>query len=707
MNGNSDSAFSGQSWQNAQTISGAPQRVAQQQVQHRVPQSNQQAPPPPPPQQQQQQIHRRPDLKNYHFASTSQEILRKYSKYPASMSLHIFETHYRFNNLNDSNIIPNTSPMIKDFLRHVLREEIPVEMSELLKDFSIKSYDGCLILQVYDHRNMITTTKNSTTDKNNNNNNNNNNNSTTNTNTNTNTNTKQEGTSSTNQSQSNLVSTPKTYRTLLRPTQLSLYYDLLFHTDHALTKFTDALSLQMESEILTLTKRKLDLSVPLNPYLNNDYLKPDSEYPKKIWDESINDYKLEFSHRQGQEIPPRKIHQDEIVLHKSSEYEEIMLLLSNKYKKSDETQDRKLVIVGSSLSSTAPAPIPSKPISKENTSGPDSKGKKPDKPTTAPAQVTTTSSSSRPTGQFMRLRLIEEIRKKRETEKQEAKLQAQAQTNLQQPPQQGEGWQSNGQVPEPAKPLDNGPVPKRVKKEPIKSNLPPQSNQLNNNNNNNTPGGGFQNSGVVRNGSYASASSNISSGSSQNGGSQPTSQQSQTSQPPSQRPTSLQQQQQQQIFQNSLSPEEQQAFRQMQSRMQSLAVMGNTGVAPNGQQLTPQQRQQAIQQTKLIHQQMLQKFPVYFERLREFQLIQQQRQQKQKQLEQKQMQAAASKSQQLPLQQQQQQQQMTQLPQQQFSQQHINIAGKTIPGNSNIAEPPKSAEKKKRTYKKKNTTTAT
>ena len=73
------------------------------------------------------------------------------------MSLHIFETHYRFNNSQDSQVIPKDSPMIKDFMKHVLKEQIPVEMCELIKDFAIRPYDGCIILQVYDHRNMVKT----------------------------------------------------------------------------------------------------------------------------------------------------------------------------------------------------------------------------------------------------------------------------------------------------------------------------------------------------------------------------------------------------------------------------------------------------------------------------------------------------------------------------------------------------------------------
>ncbi|KAM9887721.1 hypothetical protein OXX69_013251, partial [Metschnikowia pulcherrima] len=72
------------------------------------------------------------------------------------LTFHIYKTHYRFNNTQDSSIIPKDSPMARSFLQHMIREEIPVEMTELLKDFAIRFYDGCLIVQVYDHRHMIT-----------------------------------------------------------------------------------------------------------------------------------------------------------------------------------------------------------------------------------------------------------------------------------------------------------------------------------------------------------------------------------------------------------------------------------------------------------------------------------------------------------------------------------------------------------------------
>jgi transcription factor SPT20 len=618
----------------------------------------------------QQRAAARARARNYHFATTTEEILRKFSKFPASLTLHIYENHFKFNNSQDSNIIPRDSPMIKSFMNYVLKEQIPPEMSELLKDFSIKSYDGCLILQVYDHRNMVPTgtvnqgknqqlkaeqmsktTSEKSSDK-------------------TSTTTTSDSSSST--STPSVITKPKTYRSLLRPTQLSLYYDLLYHTDSALTKFTDLLSLQMEAEILTLTKRKLDLSVPLNPYLCDDYLKPLSDFPQKVWDEKSQDYKIVFSHREGVTNPPRKLHQDELVLHKSSDYEEIMLLLSNKSKKTENDLEKKLVIVGPMSLPTSTTLSSTKPSSKESTVGPDAKNKKTDKVLSIPqpSTVKPVQATTRATGQFMRLRLIEEIRKKRETEKaqQEAKIQAQTtaatqNTLINGTLANGSGGGINQPTPAPAPQMNQfatqGTQAQQLQEQQFKrQKLAQNPNMLPQNSTANQiqpqsyksvstapqiPNMAQQAPGTLANPqmnqqkaamSVQQQQQRLRLQQQQQAQQAQQAQQTQQAQPGQQqaRPQrTLQQQQQQQIFQSTLSPEEQQLFRQMQQKMNAFAVMGNTGQAPNGQQLNPQQKQQALQQYKAIQQQLVQKFPVYFQRLKQFQILQQQRRQQQQQ----------------------------------------------------------------------------
>lgn len=706
---------------------------------------------------QQQLRQARSRLGNYHFASTSQEILRKYVKYPPSLTFHIYDTHYRFNNTQDSNNIPKNSPMAKSFLQHIITEEIPTEMTELLKDFSIRFYDACLILQVYDHRNMVAGEK------------------------------KETPSPSPKQVQNGDAKAPdlrkpKTYRTLLRPTPLSLYYDLLYHTDSALTKFTDPLSLQMESEILTLTHRKLDLAAPLNPYLLDDFLRPEHTHPTKVWDEKLADWRLVHSHRDETSVEPRKLHEDQLVMHKSSEYEELMFLLSSKYRNpSESTSEKKLVVVGPSSSSHGSSDA----VSLEGTPSAGvtaivtgEKLKRADKPNAINAASSVLSSGNTTANQFMRLRFIEEIRKRKESQKAQAgavvaaqaqgalppsaevpnngtatmagiNLQRQQQLKqqalakvmagqIQQPPQQqmmqqqAQQLQQN-QVPQRQQLLQQRNAPQTLQQgmsptmpqyynqagtprmqQNVRQNVPAQGmpqatqqqvlqqmadqaklvraqqfqlqqarqQQMRQNQAQQVPPAKRQKMGGVmgqmpQTQQYqqpvrtpqmggSQPSSNMGTPVMANGAmatprmgnmSQPSPQMAQMAQIPqlAQTPVSLQQtsaqlnqrpstqpvqtggagtgqpstlqQQQQQIFQMTLTPQEQTTFRQLQARMNTLVLMGNTGVAPNRSRLTPQQQQQALQQAKVVQQQLMQRFPTYFQRLRQFQVLQQQRRQ--------------------------------------------------------------------------------
>lgn len=783
------------------------------------------------PQQQLLQQQVRQKLGSYHFASTSAEILRKYAKYPPLLTFHIYDTHFRFNNTQDLAMVPKNSPMVRSFMEHIVREEIPTEMLELLKDFSIRFYDGCLVLQVYDHRHGdAEKTANGA------------NGSTSNTSTSAPTSTTtaaNDGKETGNDAHAKPETAvpPKTYRTLLRPTPLSLYYDLLYHTDSALTKFTDQLSLQMEAEILTLTNRKLDLSVPLNPYLQDTYLHPESEYPKRVRDDAADDWKMVHSHLDETVREPRRLREDQLVIHRSSEYEELMCLLSNNYKTPPDTSTgKRLVVAGPSTAAS------SDPVSLESTPfalalSPD-KSKRPEKPSALSAAASVLAGNAT-SNQFMRLRFIEEIRKRKLSQKAQAgaamAAQAHAQTQAaptrtdasmtmqrqqhlkqlalaklmlaqlqqlhqqqlhqqhhlhqqlhqhqQQPqhqpqllqqtplPQQGSPLQhlshllllqlQMGQVPVPhmsqqhpgapisqaglnvSNPQQQRPVQnfagqqmqnmvqnlglgqqhqqqqmtkqaqliraqqmqiQQARQQQMRQQLQQQqlqqqqlqmlgqmAGQMQNQMQNQMPAAkrakmmGAMNQMLQQNAQYSTTHSPLM-GNSQpasgistpvvpsgnmgtpqmgNAGASWQQQMVQMSLPGqgmpgqnvpgqnvprmAQRPATQpgatatqstaatgsssngqplqQQQQQQQIFQMSLSPQEQHTFRQLQARMNALVQMSNTGVAPNRGRLTPQQQQQAMQQAKHIQQQLLQRFPTYFQRLRQFQLLQQQRRQ--------------------------------------------------------------------------------
>lgn len=689
---------------------------------------------------QQQMKQSRPRLQNYRFATTSAEILRKYAKYPPSLNFHIYETHYRFNNSQDSSIIPKSSPMVKSFLEHVLREEIPLELSELIKDFSIKSYDGCLILQVYDHRSMIPVgepQKGSATPGSKPNETSRSKGSSNPSTPSAQNQGSQDKAATPNSENKNsappMNSRPKTYRTLLRPTQISLYYDLLYHTDSALTKFTDQLSLQMESEILALMNRNIDLSVPLNPYLCDDYLKPEPETPSKVWDEKTGDWKMAFLHRNEVEVPQRKLHQEELVMHKSSEYEEIMLLLYNN-KQLEDNSDKKLVVVGST--SLVPSTNSSLKPSKDTSPG-DAKPKKEKSfPSVAGHTVVNTNTTTNPTtAKFMRLRYIEEIRKRKEAQKAQRESSrtmssgssfnnsspnpsgspavltagamnqnpgvfnvagnAQRALNKQEMPNKMTQQQLMSdkvqalRAQQQAKQQMQQNQVKRQKKDPLVQSIAGSPNMYSPSLKTAQPP---SNMGTpVMNGSVPDLQQraqqikqNTMSPQGQRfpqGGQQVRSNmQPQPQRPPqpqgsasAQAPNQSQPLIQQQIFQTTLSPQEQQIFRQLQSRMNAFALMGNTGIAPNRAQLTQKQQQQAIQQSKLIQQQLLQKFPHYFQRLRQYQLLQQQ---KQNQSGQTQHQAQA----------QHQMQKFAMANMSQNPQFNRNTSGKTLPGGMNAQQ---------------------
>ncbi|ONH69448.1 Transcription factor SPT20 [Cyberlindnera fabianii] len=220
----------------------------------------------------------------YNFVEEPDEILKKFEKSPPSMEFHIHENHYRFG--NQDGIISKSNQMVKEFLEYVARGEIPHATVEVLRDAGITFYEGCLILKVFDHRNFIEV----------------------------------EG-----------KRVPRSFRALLRPTQLSLYFDMLYQSDMALQKFSDALATGMETEILMLTNRKLDLKVPLNPYKATPYTKPVAQYPiiKESTGEILHNHREECTDPESKAFHPFKELHEELP-QQNSEYEQFMLIMNDK-----------------------------------------------------------------------------------------------------------------------------------------------------------------------------------------------------------------------------------------------------------------------------------------------------------------------------------------------------------------------------------------
>lgn len=123
---------------------------------------------------------------------------------------------------------------------------------------------------------------------------------------------------------------PRVYRTLLRPNDLSQYYDLMSYADHS--RFSDTVYQQLESELLTLTKRNLDLSVPMNPYEHKDKLE-DELFTAPYWDENVKG--IIHQHRDESTAARTKgvvhhIPEHEDNEQKTSEYEQLMLIMNER-----------------------------------------------------------------------------------------------------------------------------------------------------------------------------------------------------------------------------------------------------------------------------------------------------------------------------------------------------------------------------------------
>ncbi|KAI4170128.1 MAG: hypothetical protein LQ348_007168, partial [Seirophora lacunosa] len=79
-------------------------------------------------------------------------ILKKYKNKSPSLIIHLHPTFFRFDQ-QDGNF-PYTSPM-KVVLDHLRSQTVPHDMVEELNAAGVKFYEGCLIVQVHDHRSTV------------------------------------------------------------------------------------------------------------------------------------------------------------------------------------------------------------------------------------------------------------------------------------------------------------------------------------------------------------------------------------------------------------------------------------------------------------------------------------------------------------------------------------------------------------------------
>lgn len=283
----------------------------------------------------------------YNFVEDADQTLKKYEQYRPSFEFHIYENNYKIcapantrlqqqqktPELNSDGLILNkNNAILKDFLEYVARGKIPESITEVLRDCNIQFYEGNLILQVYDHTNTVDVVAN---DQNGQQPSQQRNSSTP----------EQQGdtavsreadpqsSSETPEAKKSRPATfkrPRVYRTLLEPSDLTHYYDMMSYADH--TRFSDSIYQQLESEILSLTKRNMCLDVPLNPYDHRDTFEPEA-FATPTWDAKTKTFK--HIHREECKRPGTKgavghIDEHEELPQHSSNYEQMMLIMSER-----------------------------------------------------------------------------------------------------------------------------------------------------------------------------------------------------------------------------------------------------------------------------------------------------------------------------------------------------------------------------------------
>ncbi|AQZ17295.1 SPT20 (YOL148C) [Zygosaccharomyces parabailii] len=281
----------------------------------------------------------------YNFTEDTDSTLRKYEQYRPSFEFHIYENNYKIcapantrlqqqqktpELTSDGLILNKNNSILKEFLEYVARGIIPASIMEVLRDCNIQFYEGNLILQVYDHTNTVDVTAR---DK-----------------------PAQQHTQQQQQHQSGTAASPpndskrspsaesdasrkirsttfkrpRVYRTLLKPNDLTHYYDMMSYADQ--TRFSDSIYQQLESEVLSLTKRNLALDVPLDPYEHRDKLE-NGLFATPYWNSEKNCFRhvhRQLSQREGTKGSVGHIEQHEEFPQHSSNYEQLMLIMSER-----------------------------------------------------------------------------------------------------------------------------------------------------------------------------------------------------------------------------------------------------------------------------------------------------------------------------------------------------------------------------------------
>ncbi|EPQ31636.1 uncharacterized protein PFL1_00969 [Pseudozyma flocculosa PF-1] len=85
----------------------------------------------------------------YNFSRTNRQILRRHRKDRPSLVLHLHNSHFRFERQNGMFLFD--SP-VKAFLQYIRDQRVPADLVDVLTDSGVQFFEGCLIVEVHDHR---------------------------------------------------------------------------------------------------------------------------------------------------------------------------------------------------------------------------------------------------------------------------------------------------------------------------------------------------------------------------------------------------------------------------------------------------------------------------------------------------------------------------------------------------------------------------
>jgi len=85
------------------------------------------------------------------YVVTDKYILDKFAGNPPSLIVHMHATHFRFD--QQEGVFPYKSPM-RMFLEHLRTRTVPHDMLEYFAQWNVPFYEGCLIVQVHDHKSV-------------------------------------------------------------------------------------------------------------------------------------------------------------------------------------------------------------------------------------------------------------------------------------------------------------------------------------------------------------------------------------------------------------------------------------------------------------------------------------------------------------------------------------------------------------------------